>query len=236
MTKEGKLPGKKNRKTHNLGNSQNDPSPDYRSIPLEKLAAGSWSVSWKRGIYSYKLKERFGLNVPENIIKIENLEIGNVGLITVRKAAPRDQTNVTSDDNEFRVSKNDLVIATYGPPFKCAVVDEWVDGCLLSENLVALSLNDTVPPAYVAAYLNSIWGQKEFDKNLTPYKDSRYSRITEHNLKLLEIPLPPNKAAPSVYQWFENLFQYEVTLHWERELHGRIAQAIFQRIGGGVSP
>jgi len=200
---------------------------------LENLAADTWSKSLKRGIYSYKIKELFGSNAPENIIKIEDLDVRLVGTINDKKLNLHNQSIDAPDTSQEPAKKNVVVISVYGPPFKCAVADELADTCLLSENLMAITLNPFVPAAYVSAYLNSSKGQKEFDKYRTG--STRFARITENNLKLFEIPLPSDEVRQSVYEWFDHLYHYELALNRERNTLSHIATGILQNIGGEPS-
>ncbi|MEI6704281.1 MAG: hypothetical protein WCL71_12215 [Deltaproteobacteria bacterium] len=198
-------------------------------VTLENLAADNWGKSLKRGIYSYQMKELHGSNTPKNIIKIEDLDVRLVGTIKEKKSGV--ETQISNDPDPAR--KNILVIATHGPPFKCAVAGERADTYLLSENLVEITLKPDVPAAYVAAYLNSSKGQKEFDKHRTV--STPFARITENNLKLFEIPLPHDAECQSVYKWFEHLYQYGLELNRERDALSRIAAGILQNIGSEPS-
>jgi restriction endonuclease S subunit len=171
------------------------------------------------------MKELHGPNSPKNIIKIEDLDVRLVGTIKEKKSGLETQISNAPDP----ARKNILVIATHGPPFKCAVAGERADTYLLSENLVEITLKPDVPAAYVAAYLNSSKGQKEFDKHRTV--STPFARITENNLKLFEIPLPHDAECQSVYKWFEHLYQYELELNRERDALSRIAAGILQNIG-----
>ncbi|MDO8873370.1 MAG: hypothetical protein Q7V05_11680 [Methanoregula sp.] len=198
-------------------------------VTLENLAADNWGKSLKRGIYSYQMKELHGSNTPKNIIKIEDLDVRLVGTIKEKKSGLENQISNAPEASPDPARKNILVIATHGPPFKCAVAGERADSCLLSENLVEITLNPDVPAAYVAAYLNSVKGQKEFEKHRTG--STQFARITDSNLKLFEIPLPHDAACQSVYKWFEHLYQYELELNRERDALSRIATGILQNIG-----
>ena len=202
-------------------------------VTLENLVADNWGKSLKRGIYSYQMKELHGSNTPKNIIKIEDLDVRLVGTIKEKKSVLEKQISNAPEASPDPARKNILVIATHGPPFKCAVAGERADTCLLSENLVKITLNPDVPAAYVAAYLNSLKGQKEFDKHRTGSK--QFARITENNLKLFEIPLPHEAVRQSVYKWFEHLYHYELALNKERDALSRIAAGILQNIGGEPS-
>lgn len=209
--------------TSTLRETQHEiPNP---KVTLENLAADNWGKSLKRGIYSYQMKELHGSNIPKNIIKIEDLDVRLVGTIKEKKSGLETQISNAPDP----ARKNILVIATHGPPFKCAVAGERADTYLLSENLVEITLKPDVPAAYVAAYLNSSKGQKEFDKHRTV--STPFARITENNLKLFEISLPHDAECQSVYKWFEHLYQYELELNRERDALSRIAAGILQNIG-----
>jgi len=213
--------------TSTLRETQHEiPNP---KVTLENLAADNWGKSLKRGIYSYQMKELHGSNIPKNIIKIEDLDVRLVGTIKEKKSGLETQISNAPDP----ARKNILVIATHGPPFKCAVAGDRADTCLLSENLVEITLKPDVPAAYVAAYLNSLKGQKEFDKHRTG--STQFARITENNLKLFEIPLPHDAECQSVYKWFEHLYQYELELNRERDALSRIAAGILQNIGSEPS-
>lgn len=201
-------------------------------VTLENLAADNWGKSLQRGIYSYQMKERLGSNTPEIIIKIEDLDVRLVGTIKEKKTSLQNQIETVPEASQEPAKQNILVISTYGPPFKCAVAGERAETYLLSENLVAITLNHEVPAAYVAAYLNSLKGQKEFDK----YKiGSRFAKITENNLKLFEIPLPADSVRQSVYTWFDHLYHYELVLNRERDALSLIAAGILQNIGSEPS-
>lgn len=202
-------------------------------VALENLVADNWGKSLKRGIYSYQMKELHGSNALKNIIKIEDLDVRLVGTIKEKKYGLENLVGNAPEASPDPARKNILVISVYGPPFKCAVAGERADTYLLSENLVEITLKPDVPAAYVAAYLNSLKGQKEFDKHRTG--STQFARITENNLKLFEIPLPQDAECQSVYKWFEHLYHYELALNQERDALSRIAAGILQNIGSEPS-
>lgn len=203
-------------------------SPISMIATLESLAADTWGKSLKRGLHSYKIKKQPGTNPLKDIIKIEDLDVRLIGTIKEKKIGLHNQNGNKTKINQGSVKQNVLVIAIFGRPFKCAVMEKPVDDYELSQNLVAITLKPHIPAAYVAAYLNSARGQKEFEKYAI---GSPITTVTENNVKLLEIPLPPELIRQSVYEWFDHLYHYELALNQERDALSCLSTGILQKIG-----
>jgi len=208
--------------------SPDDFSPRYFS--LETLVAGTWINSVKRGTYSYQLKKQYGSETPANMIKIVDLDVSLVGIIKSDLSTVNKSSDNLGGDARDQIWKNAVIISMHGPPFKCAVADERLNTHLLSENLIAISMNNHIPAAYISAYLNSAKGQKEFEKYAPLH--SPIVRINENQLKLIEIPLLPDEVCDSVYSWFETAYHYECTLNHERIVLSQLATGIIQAISG----
>ncbi|MDN7023597.1 hypothetical protein FGU65_01565 [Methanoculleus sp. FWC-SCC1] len=163
--------------------------------------------------------------MPRRLIRIGDLSTDPIGLITtdVREAEPEK----TRRSRDPVVAAGDLVIITAGSTSRCAVADERAEGCVISQNLVAVTLQPGYSPYYVCWYLNSPYGQQQFAQRSTGSVVTR--SISLKGLEELEIALPPPEMRDEVYALFRSFYEHERTLAEERDARTRVLNEIVRR-------
>jgi len=153
------------------------------------------------------------------VINVKDIQDGFIDLNTINRVSVR-ETNLLE---RSKVSKGDLLIATKGGTFKVAVVDESVEGFVISANLIALTLSDKVKPEVVAAYLNSSIGSREINKR------AGGAALKGLNTKLvMEIPVPliSMEKQEELYKLIKLTQEYNSSMLEEVEKRKQVLDAI----------
>jgi len=207
------------------------------SIPFGYM----WAADPRKGIRVRPGEDLTGEDPPRPVIRIGDLGGDPIGLIFKKGPGPVEKLQKASwksDDPEAEgsddptVKAGDLVIVISGSTLRCAVADETNAGCVISQNLVAVSLKKGYSPYYVCWYLNSTHGQHQ----LAQYsKGSSITRsITINSLRQVEIPLLPQGVRKDIHALFAGFHRHERRLVEEREEMIRIMNEIVRRAQEGT--
>ncbi len=172
----------------------------------------------KSGLTSYKLKKADSGSDEINVIGIKDIQNGRINIGNV------DVVNMDKEDirNKDRVQTKDLILSIRGAEFKAAVADESVDGYLLSNNLIALTLSDKIKPEVVAAYLNNPVGQRELHKRAG---GSVMSTLNKKRLEEVPIPLISPEDQDKIVKFVQISRDYREALEKERELWDQMVES-----------
>ncbi len=116
----------------------------FECITLEKLILDKFTG--RTPDKSYDLEKGIPLlivkNIEENSINVDNVE------------------RRIKDNDEFKKTKQgDMLITRVGSVGVTSVIEEENEGLFISDNVISLSVQDTIPKRYVAFYLNSKYGK-----------------------------------------------------------------------------
>jgi len=192
-----------------------------------------WGEYPRKGVRMRQGDDLPGEGPPHPVILIGDIGSDPIGLISAKGPGPEERRQRTSrKPSGPTVTAGDLVIIVAGSTPRCAVADETNEGCIISQNLVAVSLKEEYSPYYVCWYLNSIHGQHQFAQYS---KGSSITRsISLHSLKLVEVPLLPQGVRDDVHALFEGFHKHERRLMEEREERTRIMNEIVRRAQEGM--
>lgn len=191
-----------------------------------------WEGGLRKGIRVLPGVDCLGDDPPRPVIRIGDLSNDPVGLIFKKGPGPEEEDEKKSQKHRNWVKAGDLVIVISGSTLKCAVADETNAGCVISQNLAAVSLKDGYSPYYVCWYLNSTHGQHQ----LAQYsKGSSITRsISLNSLEQVEIPLLPQGVQDDIHALFAGFHRHERRLVEEREEMIRIMNEIVRRAQEGT--
>lgn len=192
-----------------------------------------WGEYPRKGIRVRPGEDFSGEDPPHPVIRIGDLGSDPIGLIFKKGPGLEEGWQKASRKSGGpTVKAGDLVIVISGSTLRCAVADETNEGCIISQNLVAVSLREGYSPYYVCWYLNSTHGQHQ----LAQYsKGSSITRsISLNSLEQVEIPLLPQGVLDNVHALFEGFHRHERKLVEEREEMIRIMNEIVRRAQEGT--
>lgn len=196
------------------------------------LFGNMWGGRPRKGIRVRPGDDPPGGDLPHPVIRIGDISSDPIGLISTKSPGSGGKLLRTSrKSGDPTVTAGDLVIIVAGSTSRCAVADETNEGCIISQNLVAVSLREEYSPYYVCWYLNSAHGQHQFAQYS---KGSSITRsISLHNLEQMEIPLLPQEMQGNVHALFLEFHRHERRLVEEREERTRILDEIVRRAQEG---
>lgn len=199
------------------------------SVPFREI----WDEYPRKGIRVFPGGDSSREGSPRPVILIGDLGSDPIGLISKKGPGPVEKLQKTSrKSGDPTVKVGDLVIVISGSTLKCAVADETNAGCVISQNLAAVSLKKGYSPYYVCWYLNSTHGQHQ----LAQYSkgSSKTRSITIDSLGQVEIPRLPQRAQDDIHALFEGFHRHERRLVEEREEMIRIMNEIVRRAQEGT--
>lgn len=172
----------------------------------------------KMGLSSYYLnnQDKDGKEIP--LINVKDIQDGKIDSTTVDHIKVRE----TDALGKARVSKGDLILSTTGT-FKAAVADESIDGFAISANLNAVTFSEDVNPEVVAAYLNSLAGQRELNKRAG---GGVTAGLNKNQLNGVLIPVPESGLQQDLAQFIAFAQEYSNLLSKEAEIWRNIIDAV----------
>lgn len=142
----------------------------------------------------------------DDVPTIEMINIKDIknGKIDIRFLNMRDCTSV-KDYTRASVKRGDVVIAIKGSSFKAALITDDAENRVISSNLIALRLNNTVLPEILVAYLNSPEGQQNL---LSISKGAAIPSINPNDLLVLSIPIISSDVQEKIKEYLEASDRY----------------------------
>jgi len=108
------------------------------------------------------------------------IDSGNLNSITVSSRR---------DTNRYTILPGDILITCRGTVIKSAVVPKGLVGCLITANLIAIRLGDSLEPALLSAFFQSPVGQRALLS--TGRSSSGQIALTVSDVEKIEVPVPP---------------------------------------------
>lgn len=186
-------------------------SKQIPSITLDDL-----TVDVKRGLSSY-YRDQTGMLTP--FINIKDVREGFVDASTVDRVMVRK----TEAFDKSAVRTNDVIITVKGSTFKAAIVDESVEGYVISANLIALTVNEILNPVLLVAYLNSPKGQKEL---ISRAGGTMQKSLNLRSLLQLRVAVPPVDIQKKLTGYISLMQDYSSLMLKEKEIREGITHSI----------
>jgi len=119
------------------------------------------------------------------LINIKNVTDGTIRIDTCQRLAPGEFKNIS----RYSVFPKDVVVTCRGSLLKAAVVPDTINSALITSNLIAIRLGDSMLPEFLAIYMNIKEGQRKILTSATS-ADMRLV-LTVSNVEELKIPVLP---------------------------------------------
>jgi len=147
--------------------------------PLKLLAKEIFSGA---PLYSTEKMEERADGLP--LINIKEVSEGTIKTDNCRRLVPGEFKNLS----RYLVYPKDVVVTCRGSLLKAAVVPDDIERALITSNLIAIRLGDSLLPEFLAIYLNIEEGQRDIIASATS-ADLRLV-LTVSNIEDLAVPVP----------------------------------------------
>jgi len=193
-----------------------------KGIPSKTL--NDLVVVVKRGLSSYYLQKE-GNEFP--FINIRDVKDGRVNAATVEIVHVKE----TGALDKSKLELNDVIVSIKGSTFKAAIVDESINGFVISANLIAFKLNNDILPEIVVAYLNSTKGQGEMQARSA---GAVQKALNLKSLMGIAIPVPEKKKQVIISEYLNLFKEYNSLSEKEQRIRQGINKKIISNLLGGI--
>ena len=128
-------------------------------------------------------------------------------------------------------SLSSLSVSIKGSTFKAAIVDESINGFVISANLIAFKLNDDILPEIVVAYLNSPKGQSEMQAKSA---GAVQKALNLKSLMGISIPVPDKKKQVVISEYLTLFKEYNILFEREKRIRSSLNKKIISNLLRGI--
>ncbi len=156
----------------------------------------------------------------ENINKTDGVSSVNATFINEKLA---------NSLNRYKVRKGDLVISQRGTLGLCGVIQEDLDGAVISANLIAIKNLGEISPDYLKFFFSSNLGQIQLERRTSGQVQTK---ITTEDIKSLLVPIPTKETQQKIINvYLIALKDREEKLRQADELLNSIDGYVRQQLG-----
>lgn len=177
----------------------------------------------KKGISSYNTDVNENDTNTINVSIVTHKDFKNE---TIKPNSEKIKIRETKAAKTSVIRQGDLIITTVGQ-FKAAVAGQNIDGFLLGDNLIGITLSDKIKPNLLAAYLNSDKGQKLLHSYAT---GTIMKNLSEKTLFDIPIPIPPEEKQDNVDQYIQLSNKFVELLEKEIKLQSEIKNTMILKM------